>query len=59
MGFPCGSTGKESACNVENLGSVSELGRPPGEGKGYLLQYSGLKYSRTIQSMGSQRVRHD
>ena len=59
MGFPCGSTGKESACNVENLGSVSELGRPPGEGKGYLLQYSGLKNSRTIQSMGSQRVRHD
>ena len=45
MGFPCGSTGKESACNVENLGSVSELGRPPGEGKGYLLQYSGLENS--------------
>ena len=45
MGFPCGSTGKESACNVESLGSVSELGRPPGEGKGYLLQYSGLENS--------------
>ena len=33
LGFPCGSTGKESTCNVGDLGSVSELGRSPGEGK--------------------------
>ena len=44
-GFPCGSAGKESACNVGDLGSVPGLGRPPGEGNGYLLQYSGLENS--------------
>ena len=36
---------KESACNVGDLGSISELGRSPGEGKGYPLQYSGLENS--------------
>ena len=41
--FPCGSTGKESTCNSGGLGSIPGLGRSPGEGKGYLLQYSGLK----------------
>ena len=45
LGFPCGSAGKESACNAGNLGSVPELGRYPGEGKGYPLQYSGLENS--------------
>ena len=45
LGFPCGSAGKESACNVGNLGSIPELGRSPGEGKGYPLQYSGLENS--------------
>ena len=45
MGFPCGSTGKESACNVGGLGSIPGLGRSPGEGKGYPLQYSGLENS--------------
>ena len=40
MGFPCGSAGKESACNVGDLGSTPGLGRSPGEGKGYPLQYS-------------------
>ena len=34
-GFPGGSAGKESACNVGNLGSVLGLGRFPGEGKDY------------------------
>ena len=43
--FPCGSAGKESACNVEDLGSIPGLGRSPGEGKGYRLQYSGLENS--------------
>ena len=37
---PCGSAGKESACNVGDLGSIPGLGRFPGEGNGYLLQYS-------------------
>ena len=44
-GFPCGSAGKESACNGGDLGSVSGLGRSPGEGKGYPLQYSRLENS--------------
>ena len=43
LGFPCGSAGKESACNAGNLGSIPGLGRSPGEGKGYPLQYSGLE----------------
>ena len=45
LGFPCGSAGKESACNSGDLGSIPGLGRPPGEGKGYPLQYSGLENS--------------
>ena len=44
-GFPGGWAGKESACNVGNLGSVPGLGRFPGEGKGDPLQYSGLENS--------------
>ena len=36
-GFPCGSAGKESACNVGDLGSISGLGGSPGDGKGYPL----------------------
>ena len=37
--------GKESTCNVGDLGSIPGLGRSPGEGKGYPLQYSGLEKS--------------
>ena len=44
-GFPCGSAGKESACNVGDLGLIPGLGRSPGEVKGYPLQYSGLENS--------------
>ena len=40
LGFPRGSPGKESACNLEDLGSVPGLGRFPGEGNGSPLQYS-------------------
>ena len=43
LGFPSGSAGKESACSEGDLGSISGLGRSPGEGKGYPLQYSGLE----------------
>ena len=43
--YPCGSPSKESACNAGDLGSISVLGRSPGEGKGYPLQYSGLENS--------------
>ena len=45
LGFPCGSAGKESACNARALGSILGLGRSPEEGKGYPLQYSGLENS--------------
>ena len=44
VGFPCGSASKESACNAGDLGSIPGLGRSPGEGKGYPLQYSGLDW---------------
>ena len=44
-GFPGDSTGKESTCSVGDLGSIPGLGRYPGEGKGYPLQYSGLENS--------------
>ena len=45
LGFPGGSASKESACKVGGLGSVPGLGRSPGQGKGYPLQYSGLENS--------------
>ena len=45
IGFPDSSAGKESACNAGDLGSIPELGRSPGEGKGYPLQYFGLENS--------------
>ena len=41
LGFPCGSAGKESACDVGDLSLVPGLGRSPGDGDGYPLQYSG------------------
>ena len=45
VGFPGGSAGKESACNVDDLGSIPGFGRSPGEGKVYPIQYSGLENS--------------
>ena len=45
LGFPDDSAGKESACNTGDLGSIPGLGKSPGEGKGYPLQYSGLENS--------------
>ena len=65
MGFPGGSDSKESACNARDLDSIPGLGRSPGDGSGYPLQYSGLENSKdrgawwAIQSMVLQRVRHD
>ena len=45
VGFCGGSDGKESTCNVGDLGLTPGLGRSPGEGKGYPLQCSGLENS--------------
>ena len=46
------SAGKESACDVGDLGSILGLGRSPGEGEGYPLQYSGLENSRDCIAHG-------
>ena len=45
MGFPCGSAGKESACNVGDLGLIPGLEDPLEKGKGHPLQYSDLENS--------------
>ena len=45
-GFPDASDYKESTCTVGDLGLIPGLGRSPGEGNGYPLQYSGLENSR-------------
>ena len=57
LGLPCGSTGKESICNVGDLSSISGLGRSPGEGKGYPLQYSGLENPHGQRSHGVTKSR--
>ena len=64
MGFPYGSAGKESACNVGDVGLIPGLGRSPGEGKGYPLQCSGPENPMdrgAWQAIGHlvTRVRHD
>ena len=56
-GFPHGSAVKEFAFNVGDLGSIPGLGRSPGEGKGYPLQYSGLEDSTDyIEFHGLYRI---
>ena len=45
LGFPDDSAGKEFSCNAGDLGLIAVLGRFPGEGNGYPLQYSGLENS--------------
>ena len=64
LGFPDGSDGKESACDVEDLSSIPGSGRSPGEGNGNPLPYSSLEKSMGrdpggLQSMGSQRAGHN
>ena len=57
------SDGKESACNVGDLGSIPGSGRSLGEGNGNPFQYSCLENPSDrgawSQSMGSYRVGHD
>ena len=62
-GFPAGSDGKESACNVGDLGSIPGSRRSPGEGNGNPLQILAWEIPWTeepggLQSTGSQRVVH-
>ena len=58
-GFSDSSVGKECVRNAGYLGSVSGLGRAPGEGKGYPLQYSGLEKSMgyTVYGVAKGRTR--
>ena len=46
---------KKNTCSTGNLGKIPGLGRFPGEGNSYPLQYSGLENSMD-NSMGSERV---
>ena len=55
--FSCGSAGKESACNAEDLGLIPGLGRAPGEGNSYPLQYSGLENSMDYTVCGILHAR--
>ena len=60
MGFPGGSDGKEAICNAEGQALIPGLGRSPGEGNDYPLQYSCWEIAWTeevggLQPMGSQR----
>ena len=70
MGFPGGSDGQESACNVGDPGSMPGLGRSPGEGHGNPLQYSCLEnphgqrslwyyYQLTLQIMNVRLREHN
>ena len=58
-GFPNNSAGKESACNAGDPSSIPGLGKSPGEGKGYPLQYSGLENSMDciVHGVAKSRIR--
>ena len=47
--------GKESACSAGDPSSIPGLGRSPGEGKGYPLQYSGLENSMDCIDHGIEK----
>ena len=59
LGFPVGSAGKESTCNVGDLGLMPRLGRFPGEGNSYPLRYSGLENSidRVVHGITKSQTR--
>ena len=59
MGFLGDSAGKESSCKAGDLGSIPGLGRYPGEGKSYPLQYSGLDNSMgcIVHGVAKSRIR--
>ena len=63
-GLPFSSNGKEPTCDAGDQGLIPGLGSSSGEGNGNPLQYSCLENSMDreawrVQSMGSQKVRHD
>ena len=64
MVLPGGSDSNESACNAGDLGLIPGSGRSPGERSGnpssvLAWEIPGTEESAKLQSMGSQRVRHD
>ena len=56
MGCPDSSAGKESACNAGDFGSISELGRFPGEGIGYPLQYWAFLVAQLVKNPPAMQV---
>ena len=56
LGFPSGSVGKESACNVGDLGLIPWLGRSLGERNSYPLQYSSLENPMGYGSWGHKEL---
>ena len=50
QGFPGGSDSKKSAYSAGDPGSIPGLGRSPGDGNGYPLQYSCLDYFTSVSS---------
>ena len=56
MGFPRDSAGKEFTCNGGDLALIPGLGISPGEGKGYLLLYSGLENSMDYSPWGHKEL---
>ena len=54
LGFPCGSAGKEFAHKYKRPGFNPWVGKIPGEGKGYPLQYSGLENSKGVTKSWTQ-----
>ena len=54
--FPGSSADKESASNAGDPSSIPGLGRSPGEGKGYPLQYSGLENSMDYRPWGHKEL---
>ena len=58
LGFPCGSAGKESARNAEDLCLIPELGKSPGEGKGYTDRTQQLKNNYSASFSGVCSLTH-
>ena len=59
LGIPCGLAGKESPCNVGDLGSIPVWEGPLEEGTATQIQYSGMENSMDYISLGLQRVGHN
>jgi len=57
VGFPGSSAGTKSTCNAGDPGLIPGLGRSPGEGSGYSLQYSGLESSMNCMVHGVAKSR--